>query len=85
MEDAMIKYILALTLITAPAFAQVDDESGTAIDAGGGYQFGTTTNRNGQTTNWQEFGSGNTRFYSDSSGRNCMIIRSGSYSNVNCN
>jgi hypothetical protein len=77
MEDAMIKYILALTLITAPAFAQVDDESGTAI--------GTTTNRNGQTTNWQEFGSGNTRFYSDSSGRNCMIIRSGSYSNVNCN
>jgi hypothetical protein len=81
----MRKFICIMLVAASPALAQVDDETGSAIGGdNGGFQFGTTTGRDGQTKNWQEFGSGNTRFYTDSSGTNCTIIRSGSYSNVSC-
>lgn len=80
----MIKLICALTLLTpCTALAQVDDETGAAI-GDGGYEFGTTNDR-GRVTHWNEYGSGDTRFYNDSDGKHCVVIRSGSYANVNCN
>ena len=75
----MNKIIIASLLLSTPAMAQYNNQSGFSTEAGGTrfyyYRDGTMGS---------EYNAGGTRFYQDSSGRSCITNEAGGTQFTNC-
>ena len=73
------KLILILSILSTPAMAQYNNQSGFSTEAGGTrfYQY-----NNGNSA--IEYNAGGTRFYQDSTGRSCITNNAGGTQFTNC-